>query len=99
MKPARVEIINDFLAIVWDDGQESFLDFKSLRVACPCAGCKGERTVMREFKPLPPVYTAESFQMTGYQFIGGYALQFSWRDGHNSGIYTFDYLRNLENQP
>jgi len=29
------------------------------------------------------------------ELVGRYALQIYWSDGHSSGIYTFDYLRNL----
>ena len=96
MKPARIEVINNFLAVAWDDGRESAYDLMALRHACPCAGCKGEKTVMSEYKPLPPVYTPESFVLTGYHFVGGYGIQLNWKDGHSAGSYSFDYLRRLE---
>ena len=99
MKPARVDIINNTLAIVWDDGRESYIGFEQLRRACPCAACKGESTVMTTYRPEPPTYSPASFVLTDWQYVGAYALHFAWRDGHNSGIYSFDHLRNLENQP
>jgi DUF971 family protein len=34
-------------------------------------------------------------EMTGIRIVGQYALQFEWSDGHRTGIYTFEYLREL----
>ena len=96
MKPARIDVINDTLAIVWDDGGESYIGFEQLRRACPCAACKGESTVMTTYRPEPPNYTPASFVLTDWRYVGTYALHFAWRDGHSSGIYPFQYLRQLE---
>jgi DUF971 family protein len=41
-------------------------------------------------------YTENSFQLIGFDFVGGYALQPRWADGHSSGIYSFTFLRRLE---
>jgi DUF971 family protein len=40
-------------------------------------------------------YTANSFELAGFDLVGGYALQPRWADGHISGIYAFTYLRRL----
>jgi DUF971 family protein len=40
-------------------------------------------------------YTADSFVLTGFNLIGGYAVQLQWRDGHNTGLYSYQYLRRL----
>jgi len=40
-------------------------------------------------------YTDESFRLTGFDLVGGYALQPRWADGHSTGIYSFTYLRRL----
>jgi DUF971 family protein len=96
MKPVRVDVINNTLAIVWDDDHESYINFEALRRACPCAACKGETTVMTSYRPEPPKYTPASFELAQWRFVGAYAIHFAWRDGHDSGIYSFDYLRKLE---
>jgi len=96
VKPVRIEIINNILAVAWDDGHESYYEFEPLRRACPCATCQGERNILTETKPAPPNYTPASFAMAGWQVVGGYALQFRWRDGHDTGIYSFKHLRQLE---
>jgi len=41
------------------------------------------------------MYSSESFQLTGFDIVGGYALQPRWADGHSTGIYSFTYLRRL----
>jgi len=96
VKPKTVEVVNNILAIAWDDGHESYLDLEALRRACPCAMCKGETNVMVEYKPPPQTLTPSSFQLRGWQYVGGYAIQPQWADGHASGIYSFQYLRQLE---
>jgi DUF971 family protein len=95
MRPKTIEVINNILAVIWPDGHESYYDFELLRRACPCAVCKGETNVMVEYKPAPQRYTFDSFEMTGWEYVGGYAIQPHWKDGHASGIFSFDYLRSL----
>ena len=46
MKPKNIEIVNNILAIAWDDGRENYIDLEKLRRACPCAMCKGETNVL-----------------------------------------------------
>jgi DUF971 family protein len=95
VKPKAIEVINNILAVVWENGHESYYEPEALRRACPCALCKGETTVVAEFKPPPAPYTAASFQLTGFDYVGSYAIQPRWADGHASGIYSFDYLQKL----
>ena len=40
-------------------------------------------------------HTDKSFELLGFDMVGGYALQPRWADGHNTGIYSFTYLRRL----
>ncbi len=95
MKPKNVEVINNILAIAWEDGHESYYDPEPLRRACPCAACKGETNVLSHAAPLPQNFSPASFELRGWQYVGGYALQPHWGDGHASGLYTFKYLREL----
>lgn len=95
MKPTRVELINDTLAVVWSDGHESYHDCETLRRRCPCATCQGEANVLSPARPAPAAYTAASFVLRGWQSVGGYAIQLQWADGHQTGLYSFDYLRQL----
>ena len=100
MQPLDVQQIGDELAIKWNDGSESFIRIEKLRRYCPCAGCKGEVNIMGNVyksaeKPLSPA----SFQLVRMQSIGGYAIQPVWGDGHATGIYSFDYLKRIEQAP
>jgi len=96
MRPVNLQTIGDELAFKWDDGSESYLPLEVLRRACPCAGCKGEVDVMGNLHKGPEqALTAQSFRLVRIQSVGGYAVQPVWGDGHNSGLYTFDYLRKV----
>jgi len=93
--PTNIQIIGNEIAFKWNDGEESYLPFEKLRLACPCASCGGEPDVMGRVVRPEVVHTPASFQMKNYQIIGGYAFQPVWQDGHSSGLYTFDLLRQL----
>jgi DUF971 family protein len=85
----------DRLVIQWKDGHRSLYTWKHLRDNCPCAGCREERAKPAdpfrilnpgELKPLAPVALAP---------IGYYAYKITWSDGHDTGIYTLEHLREL----
>ena len=82
----------DILVIAWDDGSNSRYRVFDLRVACPCANCVDELTGIRRLDPatIPP--SVVPVRITS---VGNYALQIVWTDGHDTGIYSFDRLREL----
>ena len=86
------------LQIEWNDGYSSTFPLDQLREACPCAVCRGGHEFMgREHDPLLiEIKPARSYQITGAEIAGNYALRLSWDDGHDSGIYSWDYLRRLD---
>ena len=98
LQPANVQQIGNELAIQWNDGTESYLNLELLRRACPCAACGGEPDVLGNVLRPEISYTEESFQLRSFDFVGGYAIQPRWRDGHNTGIYSFQYLQRLSSQ-
>lgn len=84
------------LAMTWNDGHDSSFSMSTLRDGCPCAGCKGETVLFRTYVPPDPTRdTPGRYVLKGIETIGGYALKFSWGDGHETGIYTWEHLRNL----
>src|SRR5579859_5388258 len=96
MRPIDIQAIGEELAIKWQDGTEDFITLEKLRRACPCAGCKGERDIMGKLykgpdQPLSP----PAFQLRVLSFIGTYAIQPVWSDGHATGLYSFDYLKHI----
>ncbi len=96
MQPLDIQPIGNELAIKWNDGAESYISLETLRRSCPCAGCKGEMDILGNVyknpdRPLAP----NAFQLVRMGRVGGYALQPVWADGHDSGIFSFDYLRRV----
>jgi DUF971 family protein len=96
MSPKTIQIIQNELAIIWDDGSEHYISLEKLRRFCPCAACAGEKDIFgNEYKGAPVQYRPESFKVNKFQNVGDYAVNFVWGDGHNSGIYTYPYLRKI----
>ena len=94
-QPTAVQKIGGELAIAWSDGLESYLPLETLRRKCPCAACEGEPDVTgRVMKPRQNLGNG-CFDLIGWQTIGGYAIQPRWGDGHDSGLYSFAFLRAL----
>lgn len=100
MRPLHIEPIGDELAIRWEDQTESYIPLLKLRRHCPCAGCKGEIDVMGNLHKGPDIpLTPKSSLLKHIEWIGTYAVQPYWADGHNSGLFTFDYLRKVVEAP
>lgn len=99
MRPIDIQPIGEELAIKWDDGTESFLSLQSLRRHCPCAGCKGEMDVMGNLHKGPEIkLTPRSYILMRIDNIGGYGLQPTWGDGHNSGIFPFALIHKIADE-
>ena len=93
--PNNIQVIGKEIAIAWNDGTETFLELELFRRACPCAACGGEPDVLGYVVRPEGQYTDESFEMTRWHIVGGYAMQPTWGDGHSSGLYAFDYIRRV----
>ncbi len=91
-KPETI-LIGEDLYILWRDGHESHLDFYRLRCACPCAQCVNEVTGERQ---LDPQSISKTVTIRKCEYRGNYAIQIYWSDGHNTGVYSFRYLRELD---
>ena len=102
LEPTNIQQIGNELAIQWNDATESYIGLEFLRRACPCAACGGEPDVLGNIigsRGRGMAYSKNSFDLTGFELVGGYALQPRWGDGHNTGIYAFQYLRRLSSIP
>ncbi len=85
------------LQIVWGDGHQSRYPMEGLRRSCPCVFCQGGHGNMG--KPVDPNIFSEpstrKWEITNITQVGNYALQFSWNDGHQTGIYRYERLRDM----
>lgn len=91
-----MQAIGGELAVKWDDGGEIFIALEALRRACPCAGCKGETDIIGNLYKNPEMpLTARSFELARILRVGGYGIQPVWADGHATGIFSFDQLKQL----
>lgn len=96
MKPVDIQAVGRELAVKWDDGSEQFIPLETLRRACPCASCAGETDVLGNTHKGPEQTLSDaSFQLRQLLPVGGYAVQLLWADGHGSGLYSHESLRNL----
>lgn len=86
------------LIISWADGRTSRYPFDGLRAVCPCVMCKGGHANMgRPPNPCAVRDTASTdLRLEAIQAMGSYAIQLSWSDGHNTGIYTWTFLRQAD---
>lgn len=92
-------VIGDELAIAWSDASEDYFPLDQLRRACPCAVCQGEPDGFRPAEKPKVEYHPESFRMASFSIVGNYGLQPVWGDGHQTGIYSFEYLKKLAASP
>jgi DUF971 family protein len=95
----QIKILNkQDLFIKWDDETESRISLKYLRDECPCANCKGETILLKTYRPPKKHNTnPDIYKIKNIEAVGGYAIQISWKDGHNTGIYSWEYLMKLAN--
>ena len=78
--------------LTWADGTGARLPYHYLRGECPCASCRDEWTGERI---VDPANLRPDLKLEGMEGIGNYAVRLAWNDGHGSGLYTWEHLRNL----
>lgn len=85
--------------IIWSDAHTSHYDFRYLREHCPCATCREDHGEKSQGKGIAPSSPLPMFkpQVTARaaSAVGTYAVQFEFSDGHSSGIYSFEHLREI----
>ena len=85
-EPARV-------CVEWTDGHETVFSAAELRRLCPCARCVNEFTGE---KMLDPGSVPDDLTQVDVRLVGNYALCVRFADGHDTGIYPFAMLRDLD---
>jgi len=83
------------LLLAWSDGLTQRIPWRTLRESCPCATCRQKRAEPPQaFNILKPEEAAP-VRATGMYPIGNYAYQIDFSDGHKTGIYSLELLREL----
>lgn len=80
------------LIITWDDTHVAMHTARAVRLQCPCAGCIDE---MSGQPLLDPVTVPTDVTVTSIELVGSYAIKIAFSDGHDTGIYTYEALREL----
>jgi DUF971 family protein len=97
--PEKIESISDIvITITWNDGHDSVYFADHLRKNCPCAACRSksdETDQQSPFKILNSSDQSIALSFSKWSIMGRYALAIHFSDGHHSGIFTFDLLREL----
>jgi len=94
--PVKIKRESENLKIFWNSGVESKITLSKLRDECPCVNCKGESVIFESYIPIKsPFKPAGFYEIEKIITIGNYAIQIIWKDGHNTGIYSWDYLIDL----
>lgn len=86
------------LLIDWSDGRQGRLRVGELRDKCPCATCREKRAAPPPAAMSLPVLSAAEAQplkLLEMKPVGNYAYSLRFSDGHDTGIYTFEFLREL----
>ena len=91
-----IQLIGEEVAIRWQGGGEDFFRMDRLRALSPSAETQGERDLLGN--AISGDEKGKDFtgvRVTGWNPVGGYGIQFHFSDGHKTGIYTFDYLKEI----
>ncbi|MCB0834410.1 MAG: DUF971 domain-containing protein [Bacteroidetes bacterium] len=82
------------MTVTWSDRHQSSYSFALLRSICPCAYCDTGKHggPARDEAAIRPA-DFKDIQVQRVEEVGHYALRFVWSDGHDSGIYSYEYLR------
>lgn len=86
---------DDQMNIVWKDGTHSKFKYWDLRTGCPCAACVNEITgekMLDDNTVDPNIHPIDS------SYVGNYAIQINWSDGHSTGMFTFKELREFSDR-
>ena len=93
-----IDLFKKEVDLVWGDQTTTIIKNASLRQLCPCAFCSGEKDVLGNKYGGVDVKKNKEVFVVKYELVGYYGLQFFFSDGHKDGIYTFNFLKNYNNE-
>ncbi len=93
--PRDMQLIGNELAIVWQDGTESYIAGSRLRAESPSASVSGEKDIFGTQYGGESGKDYSDVSIESWVPVGSYAFRFHFSDGHSTGIYSYDLLRKL----
>lgn len=96
MNLVDLKATKDYVVFTWDDGIKTISNVADLRRFCPCASCAvnsekdGEMTITR--------FKEDQITILDISVVGNYAINILWKDGHNTGLYEYPYLREISRE-
>jgi DUF971 family protein len=92
MTPTEIKLRKNsrLLVVAFDDGASFEYTFEYLRVHSPSAEVKGHGPGQETLQ-----LNKENVAITAVEPIGHYAVRLVFDDGHDTGLYTWTYLREL----
>lgn len=88
-----LQLIGDTVALRWNDGREDFFESPTLRRLSPSAETRGETDLFGRKIGGDTRTDFPGVTVTGWEMVGRYAIRFIFSDGHQTGLYSYTYLR------
>lgn len=89
-EPERINVESGSVTIDWNDGSTGMITGERLRAACPCAECRERDAKITQF-----IQLGNQSAITDAVLVGGYAIRFTFGDGHADGIYPYRTLFDM----
>lgn len=93
--PKDIQVIGNEVAILWPDGREDYFNMEALRANSPSAENIGERDILGQVHGGDDRKEFPGVTVVDWDYVGGYAVRFEFSDGHNTGIYSYQFLQDL----
>ena len=95
--PVQIKKTDDNkLSIKWSNNSVYEITLQKLRDECPCVNCKGESVIFESYIPIKDPFKPSGFyEIEKIEPVGNYAISIKWKDGHDTGIYSWDVLKNI----
>jgi DUF971 family protein len=97
MKPKKIKLNGkESLRIEWEDNKVIEYPLKFLRDESPDAGNKGETILWKHYAPPPKGPDKPGkYEVANIEKVGNYAINITWKDGEDAGIYSWEVLKKL----
>lgn len=95
LQPTNIQVIGEEIAIKWSDDSEDYYPMERLRAYSPSAENMGEQDLLGNTYGGDARKHFPGVRVETWQQIGGYAIAFSFSDGHKTGIYSYEYLKEI----